>query len=184
MEHDRPGLPTYRDFIEYVASRDGRFEYVDGFAVAMGTRSNEHQDISNILGSVLREHLRGSPCKVRTAAALWTGTRERSPDLLVTCDERDLAFGVRPNRHPKLVIEILSDNPGDDLRDKVDEYASIPSVEEYLVVDSTKRSVRRWHRAGDGTIAYNPSVISGTIRIESLGLILSVDDLYDEVGLR
>lgn len=85
---------TYRQFLDFVAGKEGRYEYVDGRAVAMGTSSNEHQDISLIVASALRQHLRGERCKVRTAAALWAIARERSPDVLVTCHESDLVSCV------------------------------------------------------------------------------------------
>ncbi len=174
---------TYKQFLDFVADREGRYEYVDGRAVAMGIPSNEHQDISLILGSGLREHMRGQRCKVRIAASLWTGTSERSPDIFVTCDEGDLASGARPNRRPKLVVEILSPNAGDDLAAKLDEYQSIESIEEYIVVDSTKRSVRRWYRNAGGKFQFDPYSISGLVRFASIGFTLDIEALYDEVGI-
>jgi Uma2 family endonuclease len=36
---------TYQQFLDFVAGEEGRYEFVDGRAVAMGTPSNEHQDI-------------------------------------------------------------------------------------------------------------------------------------------
>ena len=105
MEDKNPeSTITYAQFLDFVAKKEGRYEYVDGRAVAMETPSDEHQDIALILGGALREHLRGQPCKVRLAAALWTRIRdvgrERSPDVMVTCDESDLVKGTRLKRKP------------------------------------------------------------------------------------
>jgi Uma2 family endonuclease len=188
MEHASPNAPlTYQQFLEFVADKDGRYEYVDGRAVAMGTPSNEHQDISLILGSALRDHLRGQRCKVRLVAPLWTfrreAGRERSPDIMVTCDEADLAIGNRLNRKPKLIIEVLSPNYGDDLKDKLDEYEALETVEEYIVIESTKRWVRRWYRNADGKFQIDPYYISGVVRFESVGYPLDIDALYSEVGI-
>jgi len=174
---------TYQQFLDFVAGKEGRYEYVDGRAVAMGTPSNEHQDISLIVASALRDHLRGERCKVRTAAALWTTARERSPDILVTCHEGDLARDARPNRYPKLVIEILIENQGDDLEGKLDEYEAVGSIEEYIIIDSTKRSVRRWYRNAAGKFEFDPYYISGLVRFESVSYTLDIDALYDEVGI-
>jgi len=174
---------TYDEFLDFIAGREGRYEYVDGLSVAMGTPSNEHQDISLIVASGLREHLRGQRCKVRTAAPLWTGSRERSPDILVTCHESDLVRDARPNRFPKLVIEILSPNPGDDLETQLDEYESVASIEEYVVIDSTKRAVRRWYRNAAGKFEFDPYDLSGLVRFESVGYSLDIDALYDEAGI-
>jgi Uma2 family endonuclease len=164
-------------------TKEGRYEYVDGRAVAMGTPSNEHQDISLIVGSALREHFRGQRCKVRLASPLWTMGRERSPDIMVTCDEADLLLGKRLNRKPKLVTEILSPNEGDDLRDKLDEYEAIETVEEYIIIDSTKRWVRRWYRNAHGKFQLHPYYISGLVRFASVSYTLDIDALYDEVGI-
>jgi Uma2 family endonuclease len=187
MEHANRQTLTYQEFLDFVADKDGRYEYVDGRAVAMGTPSNEHQDISLILGSALRDHLRGQRCKVRLASPLWTMGRElgreRSPDVMVTCDEDDLLLGKRLNRRPKLIAEILSPNEGDDLKDKLDEYEGIETVEEYIIIDSTKRWVRRWYRNAHGKFQLDPYYISGLVRFASVGYTLDIDALYDEVGV-
>jgi Uma2 family endonuclease len=174
---------TYEEFLEYVSSREGRFEYVDGYVLDMGTPSNEHQELSLLLAIALHSHLRGSGCKVRQACPLWTNDRERSPDILVTCDSEDLALGNRLNRRPKLIIEILSPNIGDDLELKLDEYEGIPSVEEYVVIDSTKRAVRRWYRNASGKFEFDPYYISGSVFFASVGFNLDIDALYREVGI-
>jgi Uma2 family endonuclease len=109
--------------------------------------------------------------------------RERSPDLLVTCHESDLVRDARPNRFPKLVIEILSPNPGDDLETQLDEYESVASIEEYVVIDSTKRAVRRWYRNAAGKFEFDPYDLSGLVRFESVGYSLDIDALYDEAGI-
>jgi Uma2 family endonuclease len=188
MEDKNPeSTITYAQFLDFVAKKEGRYEYVDGRAVAMGTPSDEHQDIALILGGALREHLRGQPCKVRLAAALWTRIRdvgrERSPDVMVTCDEADLVKGTRLKRKPKFIVEILSPNEGDDLKDKLDEYEAIATVEEYVVIDSTKRSVRRWYKNAVGKFEFDPYYISGLVRFASVGYTLDIDALYDEVGI-
>jgi len=188
MEPASPHTLTYQEFLDFVADKEGRYEYVDGHAIAMGTPSDEHQDIALILGSNLREHLRGQNCKVRLAAALWTRGcvegRERSPDVMVTCDPEDLAKGVRLKRRPKLVAEILSPNEGDDLKAKLDEYEAIETVEECIIIESTKRSVRRWYKAPNGKFQFDPYYISGLVRFASVDYTLDIDALYDEVGVR
>jgi Uma2 family endonuclease len=181
------GPLTYEEFLNFIADIDGRFEYVDGRAVAMGTPTNAHQNIALVLGAALYRHVQGQRCKARLAAPLRTASRsidrERSPDIIVTCDEQDLAPGTRVNSRPKLVIEILSPNEGDDLKEKLDEYEAITTVEEYIVIDSTKRSVRRWYKAPNGKFQFDPSYISGLARFASIGYTLDIDALYDEVGI-
>ncbi|MBD5654992.1 MAG: Uma2 family endonuclease [Candidatus Eremiobacteraeota bacterium] len=187
MEHTSSHPLSYQEFLDFIADKDGRYEYVDGRAVAMRTPSNEHQDLSLVLGSGLRDHLRGQRCKVRLASPLWTVgrdyPRERSPDIMVTCDETDLLLGQRLNRRPKIIVEILSPNEGDDLKDKLDDYEAVETVEEYIIIDSTKRWVRRWYRNAQGKFQLDPYYISGLVRFSSVGYTLDIDTLYDEVGI-
>lgn len=188
MERALPQAPlTYQEFLDFVADKEGRYEFVDGRAIAMGTPSNAHQDISLVLGVALYQHLQGQRCKARLAAPLQTVShgvmRERSPDVVVTCDDRDLAPGTRLNRRPKFIIEILSPNEGDDLQEKLDEYEAIAPVEEYIIIDSTKRSLRRWYRSASGKFQFDPYYISGSVRFASIGYTLNIDSLYDEVGV-
>ncbi len=70
---------------EQVADKDERFEFVDGHAVAMGIPSDVHQRISKRLTIKLEGHLSGRPYEVLQSAALWTGRRERAPDIMVLC---------------------------------------------------------------------------------------------------
>lgn len=63
IEHASPQTLTYQEFLDFIADKEGRYEYVDGHAIAMGTPSDEHQDIALIMGSNLREHLRGQTAK-------------------------------------------------------------------------------------------------------------------------
>ena len=174
---------TYNEFLAFCESQSGRYEYVDGFAIVMAPPSNVHADIATSLSVLLALHLQKSPCRVRAGAALSTGKNERIPDILVTCHEDDLRFGNRINRFPKLVIEILSPNVGDDLDRKVDEYQTVSSIEDYLIVYSTRRTIVHYHREPSGKFAFEPIVISGSIHLASIDYDLDIDALYREANL-
>ncbi len=181
---DGAGPLTYQQFLDYAAARDGRFEYVEGHAVAMGIPSNAHQDLALALATAFSIHLRGQSCKVRLGARLLTAkNNERAPDVIVTCDARDLRNSDEPNRYPKLIVEILSPNRGDDLTEKVDEYRALATVEEYAIVNSRKRWVRLHRKNADGLFVVDADHIGGTVRLASIGFTLDIDALYDEVGV-
>ena len=104
----------------------------------------------------------------------------RYPDLVVTCDERD-ARERTIKRHPKLISEVLSPGTASiDTGDMLDEYQTIPELEEYVLIDSRKRSVRIYRRDGD-TLKTEPASLTGSIELRSLGLVLSLDDIYEDV---
>jgi Uma2 family endonuclease len=150
MNDPHAPLITYSDFRAFVADKDGRYEFVDGQAVALASPSKPHGRLAFAVGTRLRAHLAGRRCDVYLDTDVWTGTNARRPDISVTCDEHDISNDDDVLRAPTVLIEILSDNMGADLTDKLTEYQSMKSVEEYAVMDSRKRWVRRYYRSADG----------------------------------
>jgi Uma2 family endonuclease len=110
-------LPAYQSFIspeEYLEGEtrsEIRHEYVDGEVYAMSGASEAHNIIALNIGSLLRNHLRGTPCRVfmsdmKVRIQSLRDERYYYPDLQVTCapEDRDRYF----KQWPKLVIEVLS----------------------------------------------------------------------------
>ncbi len=167
-------LLTYAEFRAYAEAHEGRFEFVDGRAVAMANPSDAHQDLASALLEALNPHLRSLGCRVRLAGTLWTGENERVPDGLAICD----------GQPRKLVCEILSPNRGDDLTRKLAEYQAMPAFEEYLVLDSTRRWVRVYRRGTEGLFVFNADHLGGTVPLASIAYTLDIDALYDAAGVR
>ena len=175
-EKAEAGRPlTYAEFVAYAEAREGRFEYIDGRAVAMAPPSIVHQRLATRLTTALANHLAGGECEVIAAPGVWTivDRRERVPDIVVFCQ----------GKPSKLVVEVLSPNRGDDLDDKLDEYGAMPAFEEYVLVDSTKRSVRIFRRNGDAKFSVERLHIAGPVRLHSIGFTLDIDALYDDSGV-
>jgi Uma2 family endonuclease len=176
---------TYQDFQRATADLDGRHELVDGQLVALASPSKPHGRLSAILTEQLRVHLKGRPCDVYADTDVWIHAgHARRPDLSVTCDENDITNDDDVLRWPTLLIEILSDNMGDDLKTKLAEYQAMKSVEEYVVVDSCRRWVRHYYRIDDGHFIFDHDYIAGTVRLSSIGFTLDIDSLYAEARIR
>jgi Uma2 family endonuclease len=171
------GRLSYAEFRKFVDSQDGRYEFVDGRAVAMGIPSDEHQRLAKILIRKLDEHLGAGPCEALPSIALWTVERERAPDILVRCINDEKAWEAR------LVVEILSANRGDDLVDKVTEYQAVETIKQYLVIDSTRHWVRCDTRNADGFFVAPTDHVGGLLEIASIEYILDIDGLYRESGI-
>ena len=107
-------------------------------------------------------------------AASDEGRHWREPDVVVTC--------VRPEagyiRSPRLVVEVLSPSTEkDDRTTKLDFYETLPSLEAILLIWQDSRRVRLRTRRGDAWIDHNV-IDSGTVQIESLGVELTLDEIY------
>lgn len=158
-----PDRVTYADFIAYAESHAGKFEFVDG-------------------------HLQPQGCDVLLDTTLGLSDLrddERAPDLMVTCDSADLADDEsRRVRRPTLVIEILSESTAaDDLGTKLLEYQAIPSIREYLVVDSRKRWAILYIRDAQELFVAPRDFIAGHITLASIDYELNLDALYERARI-
>ncbi|WP_017663274.1 Uma2 family endonuclease [Baaleninema simplex] len=172
---------------EYLtAERDSpiKHEYHDGEVRAMAGASDNHNLITGNLYTVLRSHLRGSPCQTFFAdmkVRVETHNRFYYPDLLVTCDSRDRDTRYY-KQHPKLIVEILSESTeAFDRGDKFQHYRQLESLEEYILVSQTHPAVDVFRRTGDRTWEFQPYTVGETVCFASLELECAIATIYEDV---
>jgi Uma2 family endonuclease len=61
---------------------------------------------------------------------------------------------------------------------KFEEYRTLSTLEEYVLVDSRKRWAEAFRRNGGKWIAFAPAT-AGEFRLVSVGLTIDLDELYD-----
>jgi Uma2 family endonuclease len=126
-----------------------KHEYIDGQAYAMVGASDAHVTIAGNLFALLRNHVRGSGCRVYVSdmkARLETLNRYFYPDVMVTCDPRDRETPLE-KRFPCLIVEVLSDSTeAFDRGDKFADYQSLESLQEYVLISSKRRRVECFRR--------------------------------------
>src|SRR5215813_10336540 len=140
---------TVEEYFELCRSNpDTRYEYIDGQVTMLAGGSLDHArivaNINRILGTILLD----GPCQTFTsdAALQVTATRYVLPDIAVTCDERDHQDNDYL-QYPCLLFEVLS--PSTELADrgrKFAYYRSIPTIREYVLVNSLEVSVELFRR--------------------------------------
>ncbi len=181
MSVDRQPV-TLAGFIDWEQRQPRRYEFRDGLVSAMAGASDDHNQIVANLMAIIRPALRGGTCRVYANDMMlvtdYPGSRY--PDVLVTCDARDAQQRLQ-KRHPKLIVEVLSEaTAGVDSSDKLDEYQTIAALEEYVLIDSRKPSVRIYRRRLE-TLETGPALVSGALEIVSLGLVVPVSEIYEDV---
>ena len=164
-----------------------KYEFVSGRVFAMATPSGVHAEISSNIFIPLHTHQRGKPCRVfKGDMALHIRFLNRPvfyiPDILVACDDGDLAKNFREK--PLLIVEVMSKSTqGNDLREKLWAYCAIPGLRHYLVVNQQAVEVTHFYRMDDGwqevTLVDPESVIS----IPELGYRLTVWEIYANTGV-
>ncbi|WP_166442673.1 Uma2 family endonuclease [Phragmitibacter flavus] len=176
---------TVEEYLEGEALSEVRHEYFDGKVFAMAGASAEHEGVSGNLFASLHAHLKGKLYKVfKDGMKLRLEVRGKDlfyyPDILVTCQPTDNNRFFRNS--PKLIIEVLSKDENKDLVEKFFAYQRIESLEEYVVVrpDPKNREAFVFRK---GTDWDRPLVLTeGSLDLVSVGLTLSMDDIFDGVG--
>ena len=176
---------TPEEYLQLEETSPIKHEYIDGQAYAMAGTTDTHNTIALNLASLIRNHLRGSDCRVYFAdikAKIEKRNRFYYPDLLVTCDPKDRETSTY-KRFPKLIIEILSDSTeAFDRGDKFNDYQTLDSLQEYVLVDSKQQRVETYQRDTAGRWLYQSHTpINRNIPLQSLDLNLDFIALYEDV---
>lgn len=174
--------PTLKDFIVWEQRQEGKHEYAEGGIVAFAGGTTAHHAIASRLIQLIGPH--AAPCLTLGSDALVETARSaRYADVVVTCDERDKDPGVRSIRYPKLIVEVLSESTAAiDRGEKLDEYRSLESLMEYVLIDSRKRWAETYRREGSQWIASLP-IVSGNLQFEAIGLSIALEDLCEYAGI-
>ena len=160
-----------------------RHEYVAGEVFAMAGATEEHATIAGNLFALLRNQVRGGPCRVYIAdMKLRVAAADAFfyPDVFVTCDPRD-ATEPLAKRHPSLICEVLSESTeAYDRGGKFAAYRTLESLKEYLLIDSRRRAVEVFRRQPGGWLL-EPVAPDGALELKGLDFRCAVDALYEDV---
>ena len=175
---------SFRDYVLLERDSNVKHEYLDGTIYAMAGGSPEHAlRAANVIG-LLRPQLRGGPCRVYSSdlrvRALGSGLATY-PGGSVVCGplQRD-----PDDRHtvlnPTVLVEVLSPTTAAyDRTAKVEDYKSIPSLGEVLLVAHDEVLCELWRRNQDGTWSRTEARGGETVELSSLGCTLAVDEVYE-----
>ena len=176
---------TAEEYLEWEAKQELRHEYIDGEILAMTGGSIPHNDIALNFYTALRSHLRQRGCRVNVSDVKVQASEKSRyfyPDLVVTCHPDDLK-SRNFIQHPKVIIEVLSPSTANyDRTKKLKYYRQIPSLQEYVLVDSEEISVEVYRR-GDGKMWFYYACYEGeAIALESIEFECPIEVLYEGVS--
>jgi Uma2 family endonuclease len=103
---------TPEEYLHLEEQSPVKHEYIDGQIYAMAGASDPHVTIALNLATLLRSHVRGSGCRVYISdmkAQIESLNRFYYPDVLVSCDDRDLRFAaaLRYRETPTYISDFL-----------------------------------------------------------------------------
>jgi len=164
-------------------SLDQNYEYIDGYVYALAGGSGNHGLIMSNTHAIIHHHLKGSPCATLTEMTLKIQGACFLPDVMVTCDERDIEENKTYMEFPKLVIEVLSPSTerGDRGR-KFLRYIDCPSIQEYVLISQNVMLVEVFARKGLEW-GYRKYICGENVELRSIGFIFPIEEIYERVIL-
>jgi len=183
---------TPDQYLVWEAEQDRRYEYEYGEVIAMTGGTIPHSQISANLATLLNIHLRGKKCKILVSDAkvvILNRSVYYYPDLSVTCDERDRS-AREFIQYPCLIAEVIS--PSTESRDrgvKFNHYRRIPTLQDYLIIDSDRPSVehfyknerQNWELIHVYTDELNFDNFDPEVKLISVDLHFSLSSLYENI---
>lgn len=182
----QPQKMTIEKYLEWEPQQDLRYEYVNGEVFAMTGGTIPHNDIALNLYRNLYPHLRSRGCRANVAdvkVQVSPNSPYYYPDVIISCDPQDIN-ARKFLQNPKLIAEVLS--PATSAKDRGEKfiyYLKIPSLQEYILIDSEKISVERYCRGEGRMWLYYPYTDGDIITLSSIEFEFPIELLYEAVIL-
>jgi Uma2 family endonuclease len=166
-----------------------KLEYFNGYIEVKAAATRRHAIINgNLFGNTF-QFLKGKPCNPFISDLMVVSPGKTSytvPDMTIVCG--DPVMGDRQEdilTNPVVIVEILSKSTGKyDMGHKFLYYKEIPSLKEYVLIDSKKRWARILKKQIDGTwekVEYLEA--NAEIYIESIDFYISFETIYSNTKL-
>lgn len=140
------------EFLAWEARQPDKHEYWQGEVFAMTGARQAHVLVAGNCFAALKAHLRGGPCRAYISDMQLAVDEADSvfyPDVFVSCHPDDL-LAERVLRHPKVIVEVLSDSTAAyDRGEKFAAYRQIPDLQEYALIDPHHRRIEIFRRTED-----------------------------------
>lgn len=161
-----------------------KHQYIRGEVYAMAGASDAHVTLCVNLVALLRNHVRGSGCRVYMSdmkARIESQNIYYYPDVMVTCDERDKAFESF-KRFPRLIVEVLSNGTeGFDRGDKFADYQELETLQEYVLISQRRQRVECFRRNAEGLWVLYSYTQGSELHVASVDFRTSIDAIYEDV---
>jgi Uma2 family endonuclease len=173
---------TLEDFLVWEERQPLRYEFDGWQPVAMTGGADTHETIGGTLRALLRDQLRGNPCRVRgPTLKIEVMGRIRYPDAFVYCSP--VVPGATVIREPVVVFEVLSlATSRTDRIEKLREYQATPSVQRYVILEQDSIAAMVFVRLGTGWDA-RALTEADTLAMPEIDVELKLVDIYADVTL-
>jgi Uma2 family endonuclease len=170
--------------MEEVAEYKSEYHRGEIFALSGGTV--DHSLVAGNLVGALKSMLAATPCRVFNSdlrVHVRVSDLYTYPDVMVVCGK--LQYFERRNDtilNPLLIVEVLSPGTREyDRGAKFEMYKGIPSLQEYLLVDSESARIECYRRRDTEWTVTAFDNLDGACRLESLDCEIPLSLVYEKV---
>lgn len=178
---------TPEEYLEREEATDYKSEYIDGQIIPMAGGTTNHNRIAGNFYAALNFAFRQQDYEVFMGdVRLWIPDKNiyTYPDVMVIAGKPEY-FNNRTDTvtNPIVIAEILSKSTQSrDRQSKFEDYKSISSFQEYILIDQTKISVMQYVKTGRKRWEIREHDLEDeVIALHSILFQISLEDLYNKV---
>jgi Uma2 family endonuclease len=187
MQAIEPRYYTPEEYLRLEEAADYKSEYIDGQIIPMAGGTTNHNRIAGNLFASLNFAFRQADYEVFMGnVRLWIPQRRiyTYPDVMVIAAEPEY-FNNRKDTilNPQVIVEVLSQSTGEyDRQGKFQAYRTIPTFQEYWLIDQTQRYVEQFARTGKKRwVMTEYDAEDAAIAFTSIPVQIPLADLYSKV---
>ena len=180
---------TVEEYLEMEEAAKEKHEYYRGEIFAMSGPKVPHNIIAGNLYGILYSKLKGKSCKPFNSDQrihVEKNTLLTYPDISIVCGEIKTLNNDNWNiLNPTIIIEVLSHSTNNyDRSEKFILYRDIPTLREYILVDSENVHVEafRLHAAKHWELE-ELRLVTDTLQLPSVQVYLPLSEIYEDSGL-
>lgn len=187
LASSQPKTYTAEEYLALEVESEIRNEYRNGEINPMTGGTPAHNEIIRMVVFLLTAALRKQPYSIFvTDQRLWIPDLDQYtyPDVMVTPRPPELKPGRKDTvMNPIFIAEVLSDSTEKyDRGDKFEAYRSISTFQEYLLIAQEKPHVEQYIKQAENQWLFTEyRDLNATFKLQSIGVTLSLADLYEAV---
>jgi Uma2 family endonuclease len=175
------------EYLELEVNSDTRHEYIDGLIIPMTGGTPNHNQIALNFSGTLNFLLKRQPYQVFvTDQRLWIPNRRihTYPDIMIVQTPLVFEKGRKDTIiNPVMIAEVLSNSTKSyDKDEKFAAYRTIPTFQEYILIDQYSMHVEQYYKIGDNKWVFSEFADpEAGLNLASVPFQIVLADIYDKV---
>lgn len=180
---------TIEEYLELEEKSECKNEYIDGEIFSMAGGTTNHNEIAGNFCANFKSQMRGKDYKIYMGdVKLWI-PRYRIytyPDVMVIQGKPIYeGKGTTTVTNTTMIAEVLSKSAeNNDRTNKFRYYRSIPTLQEYVMIDQYEHFVEQFHKNTDGQWVFTEyESESDILSLKSIDFQIALNDIYAGIDL-